>query len=488
MNRRLLALFVIGSVAVALTGGSAFAHPSGLPAADAPGEAHALAPPPTPGPVASRISFQGVLEEGGFPVTGTRDMVFTLYALSNCTSLVDTINKPGVTVEDGLFSVWLNVAHGDFNGQGLWMRLEVGGTTIIDCQTVNPVPYALSLRPGARISDDESTVYLNRVRTIGSPPFELTYKYAVHGVVDDGGTLSYGVYGEATALSGFAYGVTGSSASTAGIGVLGYAKAASGETYGVFGQSDSQSSDARGGYFEGHIGVQGHTTATAGAGVYASNSDPNGADLMLGGTAGRINSSAGTSSDVIITSNDYVGIHLDNDASAEDADFYVFDRDDNIIFNVDDGGTTQVGVLQITGGADLAEPFEIIGAESIEPGMVVAIDPEHAGQLRVSGRAYDRTVAGCVSGANGINPGLTMQQQGSVAEGSLPVALSGRVYCWADATSGPIEPGDLLTTADTPGHAMRVADYAQAQGAILGKAMSALAEGRGLVLVLVALQ
>jgi hypothetical protein len=35
---------------------------------------------------------------------------------------------------------------------------------------------------------------------------------------------------------------------------------------------------------------------------------------------------------------------------------------------------------------------------------------------------------------------------------------------------------------------MKVTDHAQAQGAILGKAMSPLTQGRGLVLVLVTLQ
>jgi hypothetical protein len=120
--------------------------------------------------------------------------------------------------------------------------------------------------------------------------------------------------------------------------------------------------------------------------------------------------------------------------------------------------------------------------------MVVAIDPQHPGQLRVASRAYDRTVAGCVSGANGINPGLTMQQEGTAAEGAFPVALSGRVYCWADASYGPLQPGDLLTTSDAPGHVMKVTDYARAQGAIVGKAMTRLDEGRGLVLVLVTLQ
>ena len=62
------------------------------------------------------------------------------------------------------------------------------------------------------------------------------------------------------------------------------------------------------------------------------------------------------------------------------------------------------------------------------------------------------------------------------------------MYCWVDTSNGPIKPGDLLTTSDTPGHAMKVTDYAKAQGAIIGKAMSSLEKGRGLVLVLVTLQ
>jgi len=68
------------------------------------------------------------------------------------------------------------------------------------------------------------------------------------------------------------------------------------------------------------------------------------------------------------------------------------------------------------------------------------------------------------------------------------VALSGRVYCWVDASHGAIEPGDLLTTSATPGHAMKAVDPEKARGAILGKAMTGLKEGRGLALVLVTLQ
>jgi len=45
----------------------------------------------------------------------------------------------------------------------------------------------------------------------------------------------------------------------------------------------------------------------------------------------------------------------------------------------------------------------------------------------------------------------------------------------------------MLTTSDTPGHAMKVMDESRAHGAFLSKAMSGLVEGRGLVLVLVTL-
>jgi hypothetical protein len=142
--------------------------------------------------------------------------------------------------------------------------------------------------------------------------------------------------------------------------------------------------------------------------------------------------------------------------------------------------------LTITGGADLAEPFKM-SSDSIPKGAVVVIDEDNPGHLELSTEAYDRRVAGVVSGANGVRPGISLHQEGEI-EGGENVALSGRVYVQANAEFGPIKPGDLLTTSDTPGHAMKVADHAKAQGAILGKAMTGLKEGKGMVLVLVTLQ
>jgi hypothetical protein len=145
-----------------------------------------------------------------------------------------------------------------------------------------------------------------------------------------------------------------------------------------------------------------------------------------------------------------------------------------------------VATLTITGGSDLAEPFPISSFD-ISEGSVVVIDEEHPGELKVSSEPYDTHVAGIVSGANGINPGISLKQQGRLESGRN-VALSGRVYVLADAAPGSIKPGDLLTTSPTPGHAMKVMNHARAQGAVLGKAMSTLSEGQGMVLVLVTLQ
>jgi hypothetical protein len=167
----------------------------------------------------------------------------------------------------------------------------------------------------------------------------------------------------------------------------------------------------------------------------------------------------------------------------------------NPIVSFQNDGTTIVRVLQITGGADLSEHFDVGEAEGIGtgesliyPGLVVSIDPENPGHLVVSSQAYDHKVAGVISGAGGIKPGMLMSRSGSATGGEHPVALTGRVCCWADASFGPIRPGDLLTTSDTPGHAMKATDNTKAQGAILGKAMTELKQGRGLVLVLVTLQ
>ena len=69
-----------------------------------------------------------------------------------------------------------------------------------------------------------------------------------------------------------------------------------------------------------------------------------------------------------------------------------------------------------------------------------------------------------------------------------PIALVGRVVCKVSAENGTIAIGDLLTTSDTPGHAMQATDFERRQGAILGKALQAFDGDKGQIMVLVTLQ
>ena len=70
----------------------------------------------------------------------------------------------------------------------------------------------------------------------------------------------------------------------------------------------------------------------------------------------------------------------------------------------------------------------------------------------------------------------------------IAVALSGRVWVKADAMARPIRVGDLLVSSQRPGYASAAANPSKAGGCALGKAMTSLKNGYGLVLVLVSLQ
>lgn len=149
-----------------------------------------------------------------------------------------------------------------------------------------------------------------------------------------------------------------------------------------------------------------------------------------------------------------------------------------------------VGNILATGdirlaNADCAEEFDICDANQIEPGTVMVLGGD--GRLQPSRSEYDKRVAGVISGAGDYKPGIVLDQQKSRG-GRQPIALLGKVFCKVDAQYGAIEVGDLLTTAPTPGHAMKASDPLKAFGAVIGKALRPWTEGQGLVPILIALQ
>ncbi len=150
-----------------------------------------------------------------------------------------------------------------------------------------------------------------------------------------------------------------------------------------------------------------------------------------------------------------------------------------------EGNVTVTGDISLP-GADCAEQFDVVGTEPCEPGMVMVISPD-GGALEPSQEAYDRRVAGVISGAGDLKPGITLDKQ-QTEYARMAIALIGKVYCKVDADLSPISVGDLLTTSPTPGHAMKAADPARAFGAVIGKALQPRMSGRGLIPIVVALQ
>ncbi|WP_367390088.1 hypothetical protein [Lewinella sp. LCG006] len=242
----------------------------------------------------------------------------------------------------------------------------------------------------------------------------------------------------------------------------------------------------------------GENLSVGGDAGISQNLEVNGQTTINGFT--RVNNNARITNDLDLDGELLMGAGNNKRLADLGGDLLIENQSGNVVIEADNEEmilvtSSQVEVrkrLVVTGGADLAERFNVntsdADASTILPGMVLSIDRTQAGELTLSNRAHDRAVAGIVSGAGNVETAMVFGQTGTLADGDVAVAITGRVYAYVDASYGAIEPGDLLTTSPTTGHAMKVTDYTQAQGAIIGKAMTSLDAGKGLVLVLISLQ
>ncbi|MCS7274987.1 MAG: putative Ig domain-containing protein [Candidatus Bipolaricaulota bacterium] len=133
----------------------------------------------------------------------------------------------------------------------------------------------------------------------------------------------------------------------------------------------------------------------------------------------------------------------------------------------------------LAGGADVAE--YVLVSEAVEPGDVVEIDPENPKRYRKARAPYSRLIAGVIS----LKPGLILNASGDRDSQAL-LALAGQVWVKATTENGPIRPGDLLTSASKPGYAMRCESAQTCEGALLGKALTALDQQLGAVRMILA--
>lgn len=384
---------------------------------------------------------------------GGGSLTFPFSGLGSSTGALFSVNNSGNTGE-----AWAIYGHSQFSNGILGQTHSEGGAGVAGRSDRAPGVDGL-FGAGVFGFGANSAHGVQAISTTGYGLWAATNgpnKSSIYGQVHEPTSMAgqFNHYGGGTALMG----------ETTGAG------------WGVFGRTQS-GVGVRGDSFGGD-GVMGFSTGAGKAGVVGINNNAQ----ALGAVVAL--SSAGTA------------VFAKTDAQEGAAGFFWNSTGGDAIRT--DGvlrvnGRVVTRVLEITGGADVAEPFSTKdGQEEMEPGSVVVISGDGTGTVELSTKACDKRVAGIVSGARGIRPGLRLRQEDAgVAggKGGRDVALTGRVWCLCDATEAAVEPGDLLTTSETPGHAMRVTDHDAATGAVLGKAMSSLPKGeRGHVLVLVSLQ
>jgi len=214
-NKKVIAVMVMGLLAILLAASGVIAVPfDGL---------H---------PVASKINYQGQLTDlsTGDPLDGTYTMRFQLYDDATVGTLLWDSGGQSVDVDNGLFNVKLDVDQSDFNGQELWLEVRVEGETFGPRQEILPVPYALSLKPGAKI---EGNSY-----------------YGLSSIT----TNSYGLYGESSSAS-LGAGVIGENTGGVGDGI----QAVSNGRAGIAAWGEGANSYA--GYFFGNVHITEDLTA-----------------------------------------------------------------------------------------------------------------------------------------------------------------------------------------------------------------------------------
>jgi hypothetical protein len=483
-HKALVRIVLLAAAVLLLVTGSA----AGSPAAQDPETASPASP------LASSISYQGRLTDaGGNPLNGNYNLVFQVWndATAGIKLGTDCVRN-NVPVNNGRFAIEVDVPHDAFDGQNLWLRIQVNGQWLSPRQKLLPTPYALSLRPGAIISSpgpDTMHVYnesggwaveawsANNIAVVATngPAGSSSPPAGMHGV--HAKAQGVGVWAEGGHMGLYAAGTDFAikSESTNGAGL----------------DASSQSGDAVAGHStngaglkgrsENNDGVVGWTGAGDKSGVFGHSQSGVGVAGMSGGDSGV---SAVTSS----SNADHVALRARN--AGPGPAIYAEGGSNGVAAilagNVQvrslSSGTT---LIELGEGLDLAEGFDVTAGQRIEPGTVLVIDAKNPGRLAVSTEAYDRKVAGIVAGAEGLGSAVRL----GAGQFDHDVALAGRVYCQVDATHGAVAPGDLLTTSPTPGYAMVAQDSVRAQGAILGKAMESLpADQKGLILVLVSLQ
>ncbi len=451
-------------------------------------------------PFTDMFTYQGYLTDGGAPANGRYDFEVTIWTaetggsqVGNCTTAALT----DVLVQNGVFTFLLypdTDINTVFNGAGRWLQVKVRrhGTatwTTLPRQPITTVPYAFGLRPGARLEAQYAGTLFSLKNTYtasSTAGSALSAESAAPTVPTiagqhkgDGPALygyTAGAYPAVEGMHGGNGAAVGGYNTGAGTGVYGSTAASvwPGQA-GVLGRSTGRSP-----------GVHGENAASSGAGpgVYGTSTLGEGGDFR-GGLAGIYAKSEGDG---------YGGGFYNSTATAnsqyKSTIWAVNSGSGDLIWAAGGGGEVDFRVAgdgnvyadgsYNTPAADFAELWP--AEAGLEPGDVLVIGPD--GRLARSAEAFAANAAGVYSTRPGFVAGTTADLG---MQGNVPLAVVGIVPVKASAENGPIRPGDLLTSAGTPGYAMAAGRQPPA-GTVIGKALESLEAGTGVIKMLVMLR
>ncbi len=498
-------------------------------------------------PMGTAWTYQGRLMDANVPADGLYDLQFSLFPdpVLNLGQIGPPIDVNDIDIIDGYFTVELDFGNIAFKGDARWLQIGVRPwdsenrhTILSPRQEVTPTPYALYAQNASTDNDwmvSGSDMYsipsgnigigtttpassLEVISPVDTHSIRATSNYIPVYALRTATTGTWpAVAGDCNSEAGGASGVRGRLLSTSpgslSAGVYGYNSGTGsngagvrghhvGSGTGVYGQCDNGFGGYFVGaknYFGGNVGI-GTTTPDAKLEIDGDN-NPSGLKVSWGSDYSLLYGEfkhAG-SGGLIINANAGGG-WADMSFQTDGTTRMFIERAGNVgigtVGNPPERLTvrgnilvqsvsTGASVAEIGEGLDYAEGFNVTEETDIEAGTVLVIDSDNPGKLTVSRSAYDSKVAGIVAGAKGLGSGVRL----GIGQFDYDVALAGRVYCNVDATEQTVQAGDLLTTSATPGYAMKATDYDRARGAILGKAMQKLEQGKkGQILVLVTLQ
>lgn len=414
-------------------------------------------------PAAGTINYQGRLTNpNGKPLDGVFPMRFRIYNSAISGTLLWDSSVMNISVDNGLFNVELDVYPEIFNGQGLWLRIYVDGEWLSPRQELLPVPYALSLIPGAEISGSfETGGVLNVKNNANSSNGSAVWGESVRGTgVLGASDNDIGVYGATGGTTSSDYGVFGIGEGIS-YGVHGYNSGTTGGL-GIFGKNAGGGSGTSG-YNEGF-----------GNGTWGYSVEYNG----VGGGTGRADGNYG----------------LYTSANLYSANFHTSGAMMQVAQNGDTDALERGDVVVISGlGKSPAEgqPPIIQVRKVREAGSTAILGVVAASYARewFTAQPLDAT------GGSIHNQEIPLSDTNPVTPGDfLLVVIQGPCYVKATIDEDGIQAGDLLSSAQVPGYASKAPQLTvdevkiTASGIILGKALETLDEYQGLIYAFVTLR